>query len=55
MADFYVAPTLEFDVPNGHAFYTATDAVAIVRPSTDSRFVKLAQTPVMVRQRNVVG
>ena len=55
MTDFYVATPLEFDVPNDHPFYADTDAVVIVRPSTDSRFVKLAQTPAMMRQRNVAG
>jgi hypothetical protein len=55
MADFYVAPTLEFDVPNGNPFYADTDAVVIMRPSTDPRFIKLAPSPVMVRQRHVAG
>ena len=55
MADFYVAPTLEFDVPNGHAFY-ADDAVVIVRPSTNYRFTKsIPLSPIMVRQRHVTG
>jgi hypothetical protein len=55
MADFYVAPVLEFNVPNGSPFYADTDAVVIVHPSTDPRFIKLASSPVMVRQRHVAG
>jgi hypothetical protein len=55
MVDFYVAPVLEFNVPNGNPFYADTDAVVIVRPSIDPRFIKLASSPVMVRQRHVAG
>ena len=29
MADFYVAPVLEFDVPNGHGFFVDPAAVFV--------------------------
>jgi hypothetical protein len=49
MADFYVAPPLEFDVPNGHAFFM-DPAVVFVKTGCSCAFAHPTSSPILEHQ-----